>query len=192
MIDFQVISCKLIKSIITVTAVMILFSCENRMQEIRNTATTDSTPVEKAQNVRIIYSDSGNVKIVLTSPKLTRKEGEEPVIEFPDGLRILYYNKENRVTSELTARYGINYLKKNLMEARNNVVINNFDKQEVINTEKMIWDQKQKTVYSDVFVKRTNPDGVLYAEGFDADENFTTYTLRKPKGIISVDTDEGQ
>lgn len=192
MIDFQVISSKLIKSIITVTAVMILFSCENRMQEIRNADSTDSTPVEKAQNVRIIYSDSGHVKIVLTSPKLTRKEGEDPIIEFPDGLRILYYNKENQVTSELTARYGINYLKKNIMEARNNVVINNFDKQEIINTEKMIWDQKQKTIYSDVFVKRTNPDGVLYADGFDADENFTTYTLRRPKGTISVETDEDQ
>ena len=162
------------------------------MQEIRNADSTDSTPVEKAQNVRIIYSDSGHVKIVLTSPKLTRKEGEDPIIEFPDGLRILYYNKENQVTSELTARYGINYLKKKIMEARNNVVINNFDKQEIINTEKMIWDQKQKTIYSDVFVKRTNPDGVLYADGFDADENFTTYTLRRPKGTISVETDEDQ
>lgn len=180
------------KSIIAIALVMILFSCENKMQEIRKIESPDNLPVESANTVKIIYSDSGFVKIVLTSTKLTRIEGKDPYIEFPEGLKILYYNSQNQIKSELTARYGINYLSTNIMEARNNVIINNFEKKEIINTEKLVWDQKQKIIYSDVFVKRTNPDGVLYAEGFDADENFTTYTLRRPKGVISVETDENQ
>lgn len=190
MIKITEIHQTILKSIIALFIAMVLFSCENKMQEIKKIEKPDSIPVESANTVKIIYSDSGIVKIVLTSPRLVRKEGKEPTIEFPDGLKILYYNAKNEVTSELTARYGINYLSKNIMEARNNVIINNFVKQEIINTEKLVWDQKQKTVYSDVFVKRTNPDGVLYADGFDADENFITYTLRRPKGIISVETDE--
>jgi hypothetical protein len=69
-------------------------------------------------------------------------------------------------------------------------VINNYDKQEVLNTEHIIWNRKEQKIFSNVFVKRTSPDGVLYGDGFDANESLTNYTLRNPHGVFTIQDNE--
>ncbi len=89
-----------------------------------------------------------------------------------------------RVKTSLRANYAITWNSRKLMEARNDVVI--ISKDEIINTEHIVWDQRRRVIFSDVFVKRTNKDGVMYGDGFDADETFNKYSIRNPRGTFSV------
>ena len=86
----------------------------------------------------------------------------------------------------LTADYAIVKDKEHIMEAQKNVVIMDKVKDVVINTEHIIWDQQKKIVYSNTFVKKTSKDGVMFGDGFDADETFSRYTVRNPKGEINI------
>jgi LPS export ABC transporter protein LptC len=167
-----------------------LFACENDMQTINSLSTDDILPDETARDIEVIYSDSGKIKIKLLSPRLNRYENEEPYMDFPEGLRLLFFDSLMNVKSELTANYGISWEKKKLMEVKDDVVITDFEKDEVLNTEHIIWDKSKKEIYSEVFVKRTNKDGVMYGDGFSADENLKTYKLIRPRGVLTVEDKE--
>lgn len=178
------------KSIVVVLIATMLFACKNDMETISSLTVDETLPSETAKDVELIYSDSGRVMIKLISPLLNRYINEEPYIEFPDGLHLFFYDTAMNVKSELTANYGINWENKKLMEVKDDVVITNHDKNEVLNTEHVIWDQHKKKIYSDVFVKRTTPDGVIYGEGFDANESLSSWKLRKPRGEFLFEEEE--
>ena len=179
-----------IKSIAAFIIAAVLFACKNDMETISSFTVDESLPSESAKDIEMIYSDSGRVMIKLVSPVLNRYITEAPYIEFPEGLHLYFYDSLMNVKSELTANYGINWENKKTMEVKDDVVITNHEKNEVLNTEHVIWDQRIKKIYSDVFVKRTTPDGVLYGEGFDADESLKSWKLRKVSGEFTFDEDE--
>ncbi len=185
------IMCKLLaKSIVVVYLATMLFACKNDMKTISSLSTSDTMPTETARNIEVFYSDSGDVVIKLMSPTLKQKKKEEPYLEFPDGLHLIFYDSDKNVKTELTANYGISWENKKIMEVKDDVVIRDYEKDEVINTEHMIWDQRQRKIYSNAFVKRTTSEGVLYFDGFDADETFSTYTFRKPRGVFTIEDKE--
>lgn len=179
-----------VKSIIVIFFAIMLFACENSMKTINSISNSDTLPAESARDIEVIYSDSGKTLIKLVAPKLDRyQKKDEPYMEFPEGLKLLFYDSAMKVKTQLTANYGISWENKKLMEVKNNVVITDFEKTETLNTEQIIWNQKTRKIYSEVFVKRTTPDGVLYGDGFDADESLKTYKLRNPRGVFTVEDD---
>lgn len=178
------------KSIIVAFIAIMLFACNNDMETISSFETNDTLPGETATDIEVIYSDSGKIMIKLISPKLKRYQNETPYLEFPEGLKLLFYDSAMVVKTELTANYGINWENQKRMEVKDNVVIIDYEKNETLNTEHIVWDQRKKTIFSDVFVKRTTPDGVIYGEGFDSDESLKNYILRRPRGVFTIQ-DEG-
>ena len=55
----------------------------------------------------------------------------------------------------------------------------------------MVWDQRQQLVYSDSFIHIEQPDKVIEGYGFEghttARGDLSSYTLRKPTGILPFD-----
>ena len=170
--------------------VVMLSSCKNDLQQIHSLTMTDSMPEEIAYDIELTYSDSGRVKAFLEGPYMTRSGVEEPVIEFPDGFRVIFYDSAALPKSEITAKYGIMFEKDKKMEARNNVVVKNIAKNEMLETEHLIWERKTGVIYSDVFIKITKPDQVLFGDGLRSDENFDSYEIKNPTGELSIYPDE--
>ncbi|NCC72146.1 MAG: LPS export ABC transporter periplasmic protein LptC [Sphingobacteriia bacterium] len=163
-----------------------IFSCKNDMKTIATFNIDENTPAETAREFEMLYSDSGRVLIKLQAESLRRFADDNPYIEFPEGIKLYFFDSLMNVKAALSAEYGISWEKTKIMEVKTNVVVNDFEKDETINTEHLIWDQNDRKIYSDVFVKRTGPDGVIYGDGFDADERFRSFTLRNPKGVFTI------
>jgi len=173
--------------IITVILFFLLqLSCSNDLETVKQICARDTLPIESARNIEAIYSDSGRTIIYIYSVQMDKYLGSNTYIEFPKGLKVLYYDTSMKVKSMLTADYAIVKDKEHIMEAQKNVVIMDKVKDVVINTEHIIWDQQKKIVYSNTFVKKTSKDGVMFGDGFDADETFSRYTVRNPKGEINI------
>lgn len=169
---------------------MVLFSCKNDLETIQSLAMSDSLPVEMAYDIELIYSDSGKITAFLESPLMTRQGTEEPIVEFPDGFKVIFYDSIASPKSEITAKYGIMYEKEKKMEARNNVVVKNITKNEMLETEHLIWERKTGIIYSDVFIKITKPDQVIFGDGLRSDQNFEFYEIKNPTGELSIYPDE--
>ena len=171
--------------------IMSLQSCENDIKTVSQLTIIDSLPVETVRDIEVIQSDSGKITFKLTSPELNRYEGPDPYMEFPRGFKIIFFDSAMQIKSQLTGNYGVSYEKRKIMEAKNNVEVINYQRNEKLNTEHLIWDQKQKLIYSDVFVKVTSPDRTIFGEnGLEADERFDSWKLKKAKGEIIVDQDK--
>lgn len=170
--------------------ILILVSCENDIKTIASLSLTDSMPEEIAKNIQVIYSDSGRTKALLESPLMKKFELNDPYFEFPEGFKIIFYDSVMKPQTEITAKYGIRNEKSKIMEAKNNVVVKSISKEEQLDTEHLIWDETKRIIYTEVFVKITRPDRVIYGDGLTSDQDFTAYTIKNLKGEFQVDPEE--
>ena len=166
--------------------VMSLFmSCGDSYKQVEQLSFDGKFPDESAVDIAIVYSDSGKISFELFAPILNTYKGEEAYMDCPKGITIISYNDWGEKQSKMTADYAVSNDKTQFMEARKNVVIENLEKNEKIETEQIIWDKKAKKIYSDVQVRQTKADGTVnIGEGFVADEKFTKYTVFKPVGEV--------
>ena len=56
---------------------------------------------------------------------------------------------------------------------KNNVVVENITTQEVLETEKLFWDQKRQKLYTSSLVKISSPEKIIYGDSMVANEDFT-------------------
>lgn len=181
----------LILFIIYTTA--LITSCKNDIEDVKRLAGQDSIPVMYAKNVSISESERGHIKYHLTAPVLYRYETKKgATIKFPEGFKVVFYDSINpdKVRTEISAKYGINKETDKIMEAKEDVVVINRLKGEQLNTEHLIWNQNTKKVFSDVFVKITTPDKILYGDGMQSDEAFNHWRIKKPRGEMYVNENQ--
>jgi len=161
-----------------------LSSCQTDIQTINQITSIKNLPSESMKDAEIMYSDSGNVKMKLTGEQLDRHVDKE-YIEFPKGMKILFYDDSMKVSSQLKADYGIRYEKEGKMEAKRNVEVVNV-KGEKLNTEHLIWDETKDKIYTEAFVKITTDDEVMYGDGLESNRDFTKYKIKNIKGTINL------
>lgn len=166
-----------------------LFSCENSISKIQEITQTDSLPIVSANQIVYERTDSGYLQVVLRSPVMNRFDGENAYSEFPEGFEVTFYDTTGKAVSFIRANYGINYEKKKLMKARNDVVVKNFENQEQLNTENLDWDQKKKKIFANTFIKITTPDKVIYGDSLHAHESFRSRDIFNMRGVFEVEDD---
>ena len=78
---------------------ILLFSCEDNFQEIQKINSKILLPLGNTENLKLIYTDSAKVKAILYSSlnkDFTNKTF--PYSEFPNGIKISFFDKENNET----------------------------------------------------------------------------------------------
>jgi LPS export ABC transporter protein LptC len=178
---------RIIFSIVVLLAATMLFSCENDMMAVIKLSAKDSIPDVTIINVNNKRSEMGKLILELTAPKMISYLTRDAYTEFPNGLKIIFYDSIMQPKSELTANYGISWDTKHTMQARGNVVIRNFQKREQLNTESLLYDQNTKKVSTDEFVKITPPDRIIMGKGMESDELFGNWVIKNVTGTFYVE-----
>jgi len=169
--------------------ILLLSACENDIEKVKLVTDRKALPTESSKGLEILYSDSARVKVKIIAPEMNRLTLDQPTTELPKGLDVEFYDDNLNVISTLTAKYAIRHDAENIMEARNNVVVVN-SKNEKLNTEHLVWNERSAKIYSDEFVKITTPDKIIFGNGFEANQDFTNYRIYKIKGTITINKDE--
>jgi LPS export ABC transporter protein LptC len=169
--------------------ILLLSACENDIEKVKLVTDRKALPTESSKGLEILYSDSARVKVKIIAPEMNRLSLDQPTTELPKGLDVEFYDDNLNVISTLTAKYAIRHDAENIMEARNNVVVVN-SKNEKLNTEHLVWNERSAKIYSDEFVKITTPDKIIFGNGFEANQDFTNYRIYKIKGTITINKDE--
>ncbi len=165
---------------------VMLPSCRNDVQAVLSLDVVDTLPEVTARDVEIYYSENARVQIKLVSPHLVSKDEEEPLLIFPEGFTVFFYDTAMNLKSSITADYGISYEKKKLMEARYNVIVENVDKGERLNTEELFWDREKQQIYSNKFVRLTTGEQVVTGDGLTSQEPFDEILITNPKGLLEI------
>lgn len=162
--------------------------CVNDMAQVEAITTDVLLPVEVADSVQIIYSDSALLKVILEAGHLERFLGENPYLELTEGVHVRFFNAIGEVESELRSNYAVSYENTDIMEAREDVVVVNREG-ETLNTEHLIWEEKTEKIHTEEFVKITTEDEVIFGHGFESNQDFTKYRIKKIKGTINLKED---
>jgi LPS export ABC transporter protein LptC len=164
----------------------LLPSCKNDVQKVLSLDVLDTLPEMTARDIEILYSEKAKVQIKLISPLLISKSEEDPVLLFPKGFTVFFYDSAMNLKTTITAEYGISYEKKKLMEARNNVVVENLEKGQKLNTEELFWDRDKQVIYSKKFVKLTSSETVIMGDGLTSEQPFEELIISHPTGPIEI------
>lgn len=169
---------------------VIVAGCKNDPKEINALVTKGAQQEDKAEDVTILYSDNGHVKMKLYAKEFVKNDvAKPPYTEMRRGLKVEFFDDSLNVESTLNARYARYYEKQNNILIRDSIVIVN-KKGEKLNTEELVWNQSAKKLFTEKFVKITTPTQVMYGDGLEANEDFTWYRILNPKGIVAVDKKE--
>ena len=145
---------------------------------------------EYSENLSVITSENGQKSYHFTAPLM---EGytlaREPYREFRKGVRIVTYNKGDSlstVDATLTANYAIYYEKRELWEAKGNVVIVKEDGKRLY-TQQLFWNATTKRIYSNVDTRIVDGVDNFIGEGFESDDELRKWKFRRMKGRMTVE-----
>ncbi|MFN8297623.1 MAG: LPS export ABC transporter periplasmic protein LptC [Chitinophagales bacterium] len=168
---------------------LLLGACQNSLEEAKLVTSRANVNLETGKDVEISFSENGKSKIKAYGKTVTRHITARPYLEFSEGMKIEFFNADGKVESVLTSRYATAIENSQQMTARDSVVVVN-QKGERLDTDELIWDEEQKTIYSNTFVKITTADEIIYGTGMVANQNFSDYVIKHITGKIKVKASE--
>lgn len=156
-------------------------SCVNDLEEVKAITQNFDLSKDVADSVRIIYSDSGFVKLIIEAPVLERyNSNNESKDVFPKGILISFFNEAGKIDSWLKADYAERIPSSQKMIAKTNVAFYNISNDKLQSSE-LIWDEKSKQIYTEKFIRITRPmiGDTLYGLGLVTDQQFRRIEIKR-------------
>jgi LPS export ABC transporter protein LptC len=157
------------------------------MKEVMALPMYKKIPSQVGDSVTLIYTDSAQLKIMLKANRMLvyQKNVTEPFTVLTNGLFITFFDQEEKVSSTLKARYGVRFDQSKRMEAKYGVEVVNI-KGDKLETERLVWDENKKRIYTDAFVKITTEKEIITGKGLESNQDFTKYSMKEVTGTIQL------
>ena len=158
---------------------MLLFSCQNTIEEVKEIGDFKEVPAKESFEVTYLRSQHGKVMNRLYAPIVQQFKDKRTVM--PLGFKLDFLDSNLNTSAYLQAKYGEMISEKQIMIARDSVILVNSKKEELY-TEELTWQQDSAKIYTDKYVKIKRQDVVIHGKGFESNEDFTQYVIKKITG----------
>jgi len=168
-------------SILLVVVLLFDSGCRNESEIDALLEKDISLDIEKGKGIRMVYSDSAQVKLIVEAPEMVRSaEFGQQKDYFPAGIIVEFIGPDQKPFSWLEANEAVREENSGKIVAKGRVVFEN-NKDQKLETPELIWDEQQKKVYTDKIVRITEPSrgDTTYGFGFSANQEFTIFEIRK-------------
>ena len=157
-----------------------------------NDPPVDTILSEYSENTTIIKSKNGQRSLIFSAPLVEGYTlGKVPYREFREGVHVETFTSDTLSVVDviLDADYAIYYEKRQLWEARGNVVVQKMNEgRTTLYTQQLFWNIETQRVYSNVDSKLVENGGrdVAYGDGFESDDKLEFPRWRKGRGMVTV------
>ena len=172
--------------ILAVLIIVTLVACSTDINEVNAITNSEYLKKEEAKFVTILYSDSAQVKVRITADKMIRHlDRSNPRDEFPEGIFVEFLGESGNVYSWLEADRAIRYEKESEVVAQGNAKFYN-RKDEMLTSTELVWNESDQKLWTNKFVRITQPikGDTSYGHGFEANEEFTQFEIKKKTSSI--------
>lgn len=177
---------KLINKTLVIIAITTFFSCDDSSTLLKQINTFKENPVGIAYNINMTYTDSASIKARLEAPvHLDFSHLSFKYSEFPDGLKVIFYNDQNQENT-VYADYGILYNQTKIVDLQGNVVLLSYDGSR-LETDQMYWDAEKEWLFTEEPFLFQNNDYNLAANRLDTNKEFSKFQTGKLSGTIAVE-----
>jgi len=167
--------------------VLIFVSCSNDPKLVQEFVFSEVLPIEKIEGAEMLHTENGKLKVKIVATTIERFNNQEPQLVFSNHLVVYFYNDSALVQSTLQAEYAEINDEKKLMIAKENVILTNIAGKK-LESEELIWDEKNNKIYTDKKVKITTLKEVIEGEGFVSNPDFSEFSISKIHGTFNFET----
>ena len=172
------------KIIIFLSFLIFFLSCSNSLEDIEKIKLSSLSKTESAKDVRIIYSDSAIVRMIIKAPLMQSNiSNEAPKKIFPKGVLVDFYDNNQNISSHLTSKFAEYLENEKMIFLKDSIVIRNY-RNEQLETEELYWVEKDSKIYSKKFVKITTSTEIIHGYGFSSNMEFTNWEIDSVSGIF--------
>jgi len=167
-----------------------LFSCVNDLDTIQKVTFDEKAPDEVTSNLELLYTDSGYAQVKIHATLAESYTEPEKITKLKDGLKVDFFSNEGKIVSSLTALYGEVNHRTGLMFVRDSVILQNFKKNQSLETEELFYNQSDSSIYTDknVIVRRNGKVGT--GDGIRTTQSFSYYKVKNPVGEAAISDSE--
>lgn len=182
----KILGSYILKSTVVILIATVLFSCKNKLSEVRKIGLSENEPIGVAENFDFKYTDSGRITANLLSPKMLDYSNREfQFLEFPEGAHLDIFDDQNK-KSTVVADYAIVYNKTGIIDMQGNVVLNTADK-DTLFAQQLYYDQEREWLFTNNPVKFKTKQDLINGKGFDSNSKFTNAEVLEIDGIITLE-----
>jgi len=164
---------------------MLIIACSgDQVKDLDDIKLQDAVGIERAEGVELLYSDSAIVRVAIHAPVLLRYVARDtPKQIFPKGVDADFYNEQHIQTSKMIANYAEQFQKERKVYLEDSVRIWN-NKNELLETDELTWDESAEQISSTKYVKITTPTQIIEGVGFKSNLEFTDWEIYQVRGLI--------
>jgi LPS export ABC transporter protein LptC len=137
------------------------------------------------KDISTLYSE--DTKIIFRINADTQEKYQNGNERFPDGINIDMYTKEGIKKSTLVADSGFYSFEDKVYTVMGNVVVDNLQKNQKLESQKLNWSKETEEVYTDEKVKITDACQVTTGTGLRANQDFSEYEILETEGSVFLD-----
>ncbi len=136
---------------------------------------------ETVRELEMTYSDSARVLLTVKASEMTTREEDRKIIEeFPEGLMVEFYQQNMAPHIWLKAGHAIRFPEEKKVIVSDHVQLYNAENDK-LETSELIWDEINQKIYTDKFIRLTQPSqgDTTYGFGFMSDLHFTRFEVKR-------------
>tara|TARA_B100000963_G_scaffold87517_1_gene75090 strand:- start:106 stop:693 length:588 start_codon:yes stop_codon:yes gene_type:complete len=176
---------KILNNRVLAFAVTLFFSCDDGSSTLKQINQFNENPVGIAYDIHMTYTDSAEVKAILTAPlNLDYTHLSFKYSEFPEGLKIIFYNNNNEENT-VVADYGILYNQTKIVDLQGNVVLLSNDGSR-LETSQMYWDSEKEWLFTEQPFTFKNINYDMAAIRLDTNKEFSKFQTGNLTGTLLV------
>ena len=171
--------------IATASAVaFVVYSCGGKLSEAAQLDISE-TPVQTVDSLFMVQTKNGGLKMRVEADIMERYDNDTCSYElFPKGLHVFAYSEDDLLETVLHSNNAKHFKSKKskteLWSAFGNVIVQNIMKQQTLETDTLYWDQANKEIYTDCYVRMFTNDDFMQGYGMRSDEMARNATLFRP------------
>ncbi len=175
-------------AITAVVVLIFLFSCqENKRGTVPAFENPDSVAIMSTYGVSTAISDSGHIRYRINAEEwIVYSKRKPPYWAFEKGLHLEKYDTLMNIEATITCDTAYYFNEMQLWKLIGNINMTTPQNHRFY-TDLLFWDQAEKLIYSDAYIRVEQEDQITEGVGFSSNQDLSVWQIRNTKGIYTVD-----
>ncbi len=161
----------------------LLSSCGNDIEKTR-IFEPRNLPASTIVNAHIRRSENGSLQLLMEAPIVRQYGDPESKTVYPQGVRMRFFDGEDRPTGILTANYAVQYDKRQIVMVRDSVVIIDLQNGDTVYLKDLIWRQAEHRIFSNNPLRSKNGPRITLGDRFESDDSFKQPHIIHQRGTL--------
>ncbi len=141
-------------------------------------------PDQQLTVAHIRRSEYGKLQLELNAPLILQYHKPEAKTVYPKGAKLCFFDDEGIIRTSIEGRYAISFDDRNIMKARDSVVVIDYVHGDTIYLNDIIWKSDEDLIYSNHPVRSVNGQRKTYGDGFVSDQRLENLHITRQRGTI--------